>query len=61
MKRLTYEAEFCEDVILCDPGSCHCGPGGCFQKCMWDRLKAYEDTGLSPEEVAIIQSKDTTN
>ena len=50
MKRLTYDGNFC-DIAMCDPGESGCPKGGCNSKKVWERLKAYEDTGLSPEEV----------
>jgi hypothetical protein len=50
MKRLTYEGNFC-DIAVCDPGESGCPKGGCSSKKVWERLKAYEDTGLTPEEV----------
>lgn len=57
MKRLTYEGNFC-DIAMCDPGESICCKDGCTQKKIWERLKAYEDTGLSPEEIkALIKAK----
>lgn len=50
MNRMTYEGSFCEDIALCDPAGSTCG-GKCKKKQIWERLKAYEDTGLSPEEI----------
>lgn len=50
MKRLTYEGNFC-DIAMCDPGESSCPKCGCSSKMVWEKLKAYEDTGLSPEEV----------
>lgn len=50
MKRLTYEGNFC-DIAMCDTGESCCPKGGCSSKKVWERLKAYEDTGLSTEEV----------
>ena len=57
MKRLTYEGNFCRDVVMCDPAECLCGNGGCFRKKLWERLKEYEDTGLSPDEIRIMSEK----
>ena len=51
MKRLTHAGNYCDHVAMCDPGESYCGPRGCRNKQIWDKLKAYEDTGLSPEEV----------
>lgn len=50
MKRLTNEGNFC-DMALCDSLESGCPPEGCSPKRVWERLKAYEDTGLTPEEV----------
>lgn len=46
MKRLTYPGDYCKDIAHCDNGC-----GSCPGKRLWERLKAYENTGLSPEEV----------
>lgn len=46
MERLTYEGNFC-DIALCKEAKCPYD-GGCSQKQVWERLKQYEDTGLSP-------------
>lgn len=54
MNRITHEGDFCSDIALCDPGSCHCGTEGCIRKRMWYTLKAYEDTGVSPDEIRQI-------
>ncbi len=57
MKRLTYEGNFCEDIAYCDPRNSTCG-GNCKRKQFWERLKAYEDTGLTPEEIKeLIETK----
>lgn len=47
MKRLTFEGNFC-DIAMCSDMDCI---GKCSQRDVWERLKAYEDTGLTPEEV----------
>lgn len=59
MKRLTYEGNYC-DIAMCDPEESICPKqGGCILKKVWERLKAYEDTGLSPEEIkALIKAKE---
>ena len=49
MERLTFEGNFC-DIAQCRELPCKHG-GDCTQKEVWKRLKAYEDTGLTPEEV----------
>ena len=54
MERLTFEGNFC-DIGLCDGMAC---VGTCSQKEIWERLKAYEDTGLTPEEVEDLKNGD---
>lgn len=55
MERLTFEGLFC-DIAMCREQVCI---GKCSQRDVWERLKAYEDTGLSPEEIkALIKSKE---
>lgn len=49
MERLTFDENFC-DIAQCRELPCQHG-GNCSQKQVWERLKAYEDTGLGPEEV----------
>ena len=49
MERLTFEGNFC-DIAQCRELPCKYD-GNCSQKQVWERLKAYEDTGLDPEEV----------
>ena len=50
MERLTFEGNFCEIA------QCACMrrlyDTACSQKQVWERLKAYEGTGLSPEKVS---------
>ena len=56
MERLTFEGNFC-DIARCGHQTCPY-KDGCSQKQVWERLKAYEDTGLSPiacEESAKIE------
>ena len=50
MERLTFEGNFCE-IARCGYPTCPY-KDGCSQKQLWERLKAYEDTGLSPEKVS---------
>ena len=52
MERLTFEGNFC-DIAQCSevPGGSFCEDGACSQKKVWERLKAYEDTGLTPEDI----------
>ena len=56
MERLTFEGMFC-DIAICQyfPGSSFCENGTCSQRKVWERLKAYEDTGLEPEEVNSVK------
>lgn len=49
MERLTFDGNFC-DIAQCRELPCQHG-GNCSQKQVWERLKAYEDTGLTPGEV----------
>ena len=56
MERLTFEGNFCE-IARCKEVKCPYDTD-CSQKQVWERLKAYEDTGLSPiacEESAKIE------
>lgn len=58
MKRLTYEGNYCEDIALCNASESACG-GACPAKKIWERLKAYEDTGFTPQEIADMAMKST--
>lgn len=49
MVRLTFEGNFC-DIAQCRELPCPYD-GNCAQKEVWERLKAYEDTDLTPEEI----------
>ncbi len=57
MERLTFDGNFC-DIAQCRELPCPYG-GSCTQRKVWERLKAYEDTGLTPEEVndAVVGAK----
>ena len=50
MVRITFEGNFC-DIAQCRELPCPYD-GSCTQKEVWRRLKAYEDTGLSPQACA---------
>ena len=50
MERLTFEGNFC-DIAMCHENPCPYN-GACSQRKVWERLKAYEDTGLTPERCA---------
>lgn len=49
MERLTFDGNFCE-IARCKEVKCPYDTD-CSQKQVWERLKAYEDTGLTPEEI----------
>ena len=50
MERLTFDGNFCE-IARCKEVKCPYDTS-CSQKQVWERLKAYEDTGLSHEKVS---------
>lgn len=50
MKRITFEGNFC-DIAQCRELPCPYG-NNCMQKQVWERLRGYEDTGLSPQACA---------
>jgi hypothetical protein len=52
MERLTFEGNFCE-IARCKEVKCPYDTD-CSQKQVWERLKAYEDTGLTPKEVTAL-------
>ena len=58
MKRLTFEGNFC-DIAQCRELPCPYD-GNCTQKEVWERLKAYEDSGLSPQACAEALEIDET-
>lgn len=47
MGRLTFDGNFC-DIAQCRELPCPYN-GACSQRKVWEQLKAYEDTGLSPK------------
>lgn len=57
MERLTFDGSFC-DIAQCTetPGGSFCEDGDCSQRKVWERLKQYEDTGYTPEEIAKLQA-----
>ena len=57
MERLTFDGNFC-DISQCRELPCPHG-GSCTQRQVWEKLRAYEDTGLTPEEVndAVVGAK----
>ena len=50
MERLTFDGNFC-DIAQCRELPCKYD-GNCTQKEVWERLKAYEDSGLSTQACA---------
>ena len=54
MERLTFEGNFCE-IARCKEVKCPYDTD-CSQKQVWERLKAYEDSGLSPEDAANLHA-----
>ena len=50
MERLTFEGNVC-DIAQCRDSACR-QDGTCTQRLVWERLKAYEDAGLSPQACA---------
>lgn len=50
MKRLTFDGNFC-DIAQCKEFPCPYN-GSCSQREVWEKLKAYEATGLEPEMCA---------
>ena len=47
MEKLTFDGNFC-DIAQCWELPCPHG-GSCTQRKVWEKLKAYEDTGLTPK------------
>ena len=56
MERLTFDGNFCE-IAQCREMPCQHG-GSCSQRKVWERLKEYEDSGLTPEECAVYGEAD---
>ena len=54
MERLTFEGNFCE-IARCKEVKCPYDTD-CSQKQVWERLKAYEDSRLSPEDAANLHA-----
>ena len=54
MERLTFEGNFCE-IAQCKEVKCPYDTA-CSQKQVWERLKAYEDSKLSPEDAANLNA-----
>lgn len=49
MERLTFDGNFC-DISQCRELSCPHG-GSCAQRKVWEKLRAYEDSRLTPSDV----------
>lgn len=49
MERLTFDGNFC-DIAKCCELPCPYG-NNCTQKQVWERLKQYEDTGLTTGDI----------
>lgn len=56
MERLTFDGNFCE-IAQCRELPCQNG-GSCSQRKVWERLKEYENSGLTPEECAVYGKAD---
>lgn len=54
MERLTFEGNFCE-IARCKEVKCPYDTN-CSQKQVWERLKQYEDSKLSPEDAANLHA-----
>ena len=54
MERLTFEGNFC-DIAQCKEVKCPYDTD-CSQKQVWERLKAYEGSKLSPEDAANLHA-----
>lgn len=54
MKRITFEGNFCE-IARCREVKCPYDTA-CSQKQVWERLKSYEDSKLSPEDAANLHA-----
>lgn len=54
MERITFEGNFC-DISMCRENPCPYN-GMCSQRQTWERLKEYEETGLSPEEIKVHEA-----
>ena len=55
MERLTFDGNFCE-ISQCWELPCP-HRDSCTQRKVWEKLKDYEDTGLTPEEVNDVMAK----
>lgn len=53
MERITFDGNFC-DIAQCRELQCPYN-GSCTQREVWERLKAYEETGMTPEGVEALK------
>lgn len=56
MERLTFDGNFC-DISQCRELPCQYNTA-CTQRQVWEKLKAYEDLGLEPEDYKRALSAD---
>ena len=54
MERLTFEGNFC-DIARCGYPTCPY-KDGCSQKQVWERLKQYEGTKRTPEQIEALEA-----
>lgn len=54
MERLTFEGNFCE-IARCKEVKCPYDTA-CSQKQVWERLKQYEDTKRTPEQIEALEA-----
>ena len=54
MERLTFEGNFC-DIARCKDVKCPPNTA-CSQKQVWERLKQYEDTKRTPEQIEALEA-----
>ena len=54
MERLTFEGNFCE-IARCGYPTCPY-KDGCSQKQVWERIKRYEDTKRTPEQIEALEA-----
>jgi hypothetical protein len=54
MERLTFEGNFC-DIARCKEVKCPYDTD-CSQKQVWERLKQYEDTKRTPEQIEALEA-----
>ena len=55
LERLTFDGNFC-DIAQCLELPCPHG-GSCTQRKVWEKLKAYEDSGFTPAEIKSLYAE----